>query len=571
MALLVVPAADPEPWPTLGPAACDFLEERSIYGPGSLKGEPYVIDTEFRAQLYKAYEVYPQKASRTIKARGRGGIDIISGKHPLAGRRRFKRVVLSVRKGLAKTEKAAQVTYLELHPEGPARCDGFDSYGRPVGRPVADPYIPMLAVTVEQVEELAYGALYVLCTEGPDADYFDSSLDRVIRLDMRGHADGKAVPLSNSPGARDGGRTSFQNFDEPHRLYLPRHLAAHETMVANLEKRVLEDPWGLYVGTAGEPGQGSVAEGLHAEAEQIAASEISDPQLFYFYRWAKGTYNLKDLDERIDAVEEATGPIGEYGPGQFESIAKQWDRPKADRSYLERVWLNRWTRSEAQAFDPNRWADDLAVPEPLAKGAFVVAGFDGARFRDATAIVLTDIVSGKQQAWATWERPLEAEEWEVPEAEVTAAWEQIIEYFDLWIAFCDPPHWTETVGSWAARWPDQFEEWWTNRTRQMALATRGYREAMLSGALTHVSRPGNHEDETFDRHIAAAGRKDTNLWDQDAETGEQIRLFVLQKLHPDRKFDTAMAGCLSWQARLHALKKGAKSRAKTSFVPYRIR
>ncbi len=37
--------------------------------------------------------------------------------------------------------------------------------------------------------------------------------------------------------------------------------------------------------------------------------------------------------------------MGEFGPGQFESIAKQWDRPKADKAYLERVWLNRWRKS----------------------------------------------------------------------------------------------------------------------------------------------------------------------------------------------------------------------------------
>jgi hypothetical protein len=547
VALLVVPSLDEAPWPTLGGQVCDFLEERSIFGPGSLKGEPYRIDDEFRAQVYRAYEVYPKG-------------------HPWAGRRRFKRVGISVRKGLAKTEKLAQLTLVELHAEGPVRCDGFDAYGEPVGRPVRDPYIPLLAVTVEQVEELAYGALYVIVTEGPDADLFDSSLERIVRLDQHGRADGKAVPLSNSPGARDGARTTFQGFDEPHRLFLPRAVAAHETMVANLEKRVLEDPWGLYVGTAGEPGQGSIAEGIHAEAELIDRGEIDDPQLFYFYRWAKRNYDMTDLDERIEAVTEATGPIGEYGPGQFHSIAKQWDRPKADKNYLERVWLNRWTRSEAQAFDAIRWAEELARPDEIPAGAFVAAGFDGARFRDSTGIVLTDIATGKQQLWATWERPVDVEDWEVPEHEVTAAWEQIVTRFELWRCYGDPPHWTETYGSWAARWPDQFEEWWTNRTSHMAKAVRAYREGQATAAVTHVSRPGNPTDEAFDRHVAAAGRKDVNLWDDDG-----TRLYVLSKIHEDRKFDNAMAGCLSWTAYLDAVKTGAKPRNAEMFVPYRIR
>jgi hypothetical protein len=137
-----------EPWPTLGPQVCDLIEERMVFGPGSLQGEPAVLDDDKRAAIYSFYEVYPQG-------------------HEFAGRRRFKRCGYCVRKGLAKTELMAWVAEAELHPEGPVRCDGFDANGEPVGRPVKAPYIPLLAVTVEQVEELAYGALFYMVTEGP--------------------------------------------------------------------------------------------------------------------------------------------------------------------------------------------------------------------------------------------------------------------------------------------------------------------------------------------------------------------------------------------------------------------
>ena len=548
MGTLVVPGLDAEPWPTLGPQIVDFIEDRFIYGPGSLKGRPYVVDPEFRAFLYRAYEVYPQG-------------------HRLAGRRRFKRVGLSVRKGLAKTEKMAVVAGCELHPEGPVRCDGFDADGDPVGRPVADPYIPMLAVTQGQVEELAYGALYVMLTEGPDADLFDVSLERIIRLDEWGRADGKAVPLANSPGSRDGARTTLNCFDEPHRLHLPRQVEAHETMVANLEKRVLEDPWGLYVGTAGEIGEDSVAEGLHREAEQIRDGLIDDPQLFYFHREAGQGHDLEPLEGRVAAVAEATGPVGEFGPGQFESIARQWDRPSADRSYLERVWLNRWVKSGRQAFDAGRWAElsvrDGRPVQPIASGSFVAAGFDGARFKDATALVITDIPTGVQQVWGLWERPAGADEaWEIDEAEVTASLEDLFRVMQVWKVYADPPHWTETVGSWAGRWPDRVEEWWTNRIRVMAQAVRAYREAMQAGQVAW-SAHAMYADR-FEKHVGAAGRRDQNLYDDDG-----ARLFTLDKIHPDRKFDAAMAGCLSWRCRLDALAKGAKPRAPS--IPRRIR
>lgn len=548
MATLIVPRLDDEPWPTLGPQVCDLLEERSIFGPGSLKGNPYEIDAEGRAAIYRAYEVFPQW-------------------HHFAGRRRFKRVGISWRKGMAKTEKGAQITFAELHPEGPVRCDGFDAYGQPVGRPVRDPYIPMLAVAREQVEELAFGALYVICTEGPDADLFDASMDRIVRLDERGRPDGKAVPLSNSPGARDGARTTFQMFDEPHRLYLPRQIDAHETMVANLEKRVLEDPWGLYVGTAGQPGQESVAEGLHIEAELIERGKIDAPQLFYFHREAGPDYDLTKLDDRIRAVAEATGPVGEFGPGQFESIARQWDRPKADKSYLERVWLNRWTQAARQYLDPGkletlRCTEDVRIPD----GAFVTVGFDGARFKDATGFVVTDIETGIQAPFGLWERTTEdGPGWEVPIDEVNEVFDDIMERFVVWQAYPDPPHYVETVAEWANKHPDQVTEWWTLRRRPMYQALQAYLEAVTTDSVSYASSDAVDVAELL-RHLGNAGKAETNLTD---ETGEKV--YILGKLAPERKFDLGMAAVLSWRARLDAIKAGAEPPADDSFVPVRVR
>jgi hypothetical protein len=543
VSVLIVPSLDEDPWPTLGPQVADLIEECAIFGPGSLKGQPARLDPEKRAALYRMYEVYPQE-------------------HRLAGRRRFKRCSICWRKGLAKTEFMAWVAFAELHPDAPVRCDGFDADGHPVGRPVVDPYIPMLAVTAEQVEELAYGALYTMTTEGPDADLFDSTNERIIRLSPTGRADGKAVPLSNSPGSRDGARTTFQCFDEPHRLILPRQVDAHETMVANLEKRVLEDPWGLYVGTAGEIGQGSIAEGLQTEARLIESKELVDPQLFHFHREASAGYDLDSLSERIAAVTDATGPAGEYGPGQFESIARQWDRPTADKAYLERVWLNRWVKSGRQAFDTKRWAD-LGTADLIEHGSFVTWGFDGARYRDATAFVLTDIPTGRQQLWALWEKPLDAgDDWEVPGAEVADALDQIHAVMKVWRGYYDPFHWSETMKTAAGRYSDDVVvEWRTNRTQAMAWAVRRYREAHSAGTCTWSK--ADPLAEQFGRHIAAAGRSDVNHWDDKGE-----RLFILDKIHPDRKFDAAQAANLSWEARLDALKAGAKPANEYAAMSY---
>ena len=566
--LLVVPGRDEEPWPTLGKEICEFIEDRAVYGPGSLQGEPYVIDPEFKGFIYRASEVYPATVRKPLP----GGKDHAIERHPWAGRRRFKRAALSVRKGLAKTEKQALIVYSHIHPEGPGRCDGFDSSGNPVAAPVRAPYVPMLAYSLDQVEELAYGALKYIIENGPDADYFDVSLERALRLDEYGRADGGAWPLAQSPDSRDGGRTTLNAFDEPHRLYMPRHLKAHETMDANLPKRPLDDPWSLYVGTAGEPGQGSVQEQLHTEAEMIRDGKIERADLFYLYRTDDDPQrDLTDKRERIKAIAEATGPAGEWGPGQFDDIASKWDRPGADTAYLERVWLNRWKKSNEQAFDPKRWGQ-LTRPGTIAKGALVTAGFDGARRKDSTAIVITEVATGTQELWALWERPPDwptgddAEPWEIDENEVEAAVEDLFDVMDVFMFFGDPPYWIEQLGKWAGRYPGKVEEWWTERTRPMAKAIRSYREAMGSGAVGWSKDHRYAAD--FTTQIGNAGRRDVpGLVDDDEQP-----LFVLQKIHQNRKFDGAMAAVLSWAAYLYALRKGAKpTQRKKTWAPKRLR
>ena len=190
--LFSVPPMDAEPYPSLGGQVCDWIEDNLVFGPGDLRGEPAHLDAEKRALIWRMYEVFPVG-------------------HPQAGRRRFRRVAISVRKGWSKTELAAWLTAAELHPDAPVRFDYWDEDGNPVGKGVTDPFIPMVAVTEEQSEELAYGALRVILERSRVADDFDIGIERIMRIG----GDGKALPLASSPDARDGARTTFQVFDEP--------------------------------------------------------------------------------------------------------------------------------------------------------------------------------------------------------------------------------------------------------------------------------------------------------------------------------------------------------------------
>lgn len=537
MATLIIPRLEvsEEPWPTLGPQVCALLEERAVHGPGDLRGRDYVLDDEKRALIYRWYEVYPKGHSR-------------------AGRRRFKRAGLSVRKGTAKTELAAAVAFAELHPDGPVRCDGFDANGDPVGVPVTDPYIPMVAYTEEQTEDLAYAALMVMVTEGYDADLFDAGLERIMRAD----GDGKAVALAAAPDSRDGARTTFQHFDETHRFTSPRLREAHQTMLANIPKRQMADPWSLETTTTYTPGQGSVAEGTHEYAELIDQGRAQDRTLFFFHREAapREDEDLSDPEQIRAAVREASGPAIATWPdfeGQVDSIVSLYNQPDTDRSYWERVWLNRRVQARQQAFDLERW-DELARPlGQIGDGRLITAGFDGARFADATGIVLTDVETGYQTLFAGWEHD-GTDEWEVPEIEVHEAWEEIFARWNVWRAYLDPPYWDNEVAHWQGKYgAGRMVKWATYRRKPTAFMMRNYRMAMQTGALTH---DGNAD---MRRHIANARRHELSLLDENARP-----LWMIRKERHDSPFkiDYAMAGGLSWEAYTDAVAAGATNKKK---------
>jgi phage terminase large subunit-like protein len=533
---LIVPSLDETPWPTLGPQVVDLIEAGACFGPGDLRGQPAKVDDEKRGLIYRAYEVFPRD-------------------HPRAGKRRFKRACISLRKGTAKTELAAWIAFAELHPEGPVRTDGWRRQGSmwvPVGRPVRDPYIPMIAHTEEQTEELAFAALYVMCTEGPDQDWFDATQDRI----RRSNGEGKAVALASAPDSRDGARTTFQHVDEPHRLKLPRQVEAVRTMLANIPKRPLADPWTLSTTTAGVPGEGSVAEQEREYAQQVASGKAKSAQLFYFHREAGPQHDLSSEEGRRAAVVEASGPVVAAW-SDIDSIVALSYEPDTDLAYWERVWLNRWVASARQAFDPVRW-QTLARPAFKAdKRDQISIGFDGARWRDACGFVATHMETGTQWPLAVWEKPLrdnrataevDRDLWEVSDEQVDGVLEEAFDLYKVIRCYADPPRFEANVARWSGKFGSKrVADWFTNRPRQIGQAMRAFRTAQMTGELTH------NGDKTYARHIANSRRHELNVLDDD-----DTPLWTLAKERPDSPLfiDLAMAGCLSWQARLDAISDG---------------
>lgn len=529
--IISVPPMEQDPWPTLGPAIVRWMETNLVFGPGDLRGQPYRLDSEKKALLYRAYEVYPEG-------------------HPQAGRRRFRRVSLSLRKGSAKSELAAAIAAAELHADAPVRVSHFVN-GVPKGRGVIDPYIPLVAYTEEQTEDLTYYALRVMLSEGPLAGDFDIGLERIMR---RG-GDGKAVALSAAPDARDGARTTFQHFDETHRFTLPRLKAAHRTMLANLPKRQIADPWALETTTAPSPGEGSVAEDSMDYARAVEEGQRTDSRLFFFHRQASDKHDLSTVEGIRAAVLEASGPVAAWS--DIEGIVEQWQDPKADLAYLERVWLNRPVQASHQAFDVEQWKSLADLGRVIRQGEMITLGFDGSRYVDATALIATHLKSGFQWPIAIWERPLNAIEWEVPRDQVQAAIDEAFSTWNVWILYIDPYHWDSEQSEWSGKYGEKkVKKFDTTKVRPMAAALKAFRDAITLGDISH------NGDLRLQAHVGNACRRNTTFVDEDGQP-----IWVMTKDRPDsnRKIDAAMAAVLSWQARNDAIAAGAAKESAWSF------
>jgi hypothetical protein len=526
--ILVVPALSEKAWPSLGEQVCDWIEASLTFGPGDLLGQEARVDDELRAYIYALYQVYPKG-------------------HAEEGRRRIKRAGISLPKGSRKTEFAAWLAICELHPQGPVRTVDWSKRGQPIGGPVTDPFIPMVAYTEEQSEDLAYGAMYAIlqqagCTVAQD---FDIGLSRILRLDGAG----KAAPYASAPNSRDGARTTFQHFDETHHMTSDRLKKAHRAMLRNVPKRKIADGWTLETTTAPVPGAGSVAEEMMDYAKAVADGRVKDSSLFFYHRQASDDHDLSTLKGVRAAVKEARGPVASKW-ADLRAIVGQFKDPTADRSELARTWLNRPDKAIDRAFDATAWSR-LAKPGYLpAKGALITLGFDGSRYEDATALVGTEVPTGFQWPLGIWEKPYgpEGQDWEVPTDEVNAAMERAFETWDVWKLYADPPYWETHVDAWAGLYGEErVVKWLTRLWRKIADACRAYANAIVDGDLSQSG------DAAFARHIGNAHRRLLDMRDEDNRP-----VWIIQKERPGspNKMDAAVAGVLSWRARLDALAAG---------------
>ncbi len=517
---------------TLGFAAVDWIEAFLVHGPGDIEGEPVALDDEFAAFVLRAYQVDAE------------------------GRRRVRRAVLSRPKGRAKSELAAMIACFEAL--GPARFDHFAARGEvsawgyrfeegePVGRRVRRPEVLCIATAEDQAGNTYDGIRFMLdpdsCSAALLEDYGRVDVG-LTRINVPGG--GVVEPVTSRDATRDGAKSTFVVADESHLWVLPRLKRMHQVVVRNLLKRKAASGWMLETTTMYAPGEGSVAEGTHAYAQQVAEGRLSDRTLLFDHRQASSRWDPSRKRDRMAGLREVYGPAA--GWMDLAAIAASYDDPQTSAPEWERYWFNRPVSLQGSWLPQRAW-DECHAARSVPDGARVVLGLDGSFNGDCTALVVVQVGEFPHVGVAgLWERPATSTDWQAPILDVE---DRIRDCFLRWEVVevaCDPFRWARTIQ--LLRDEGLPMEEFPQSPARMTPATQRFSDLVNNRALTHDGSP------ELTRHVGNAVLK---------ADSRGTRIYK-ETRHSARKIDLAVASIMAveraawWQSQATADYDAAES------------
>lgn len=541
--------------PTLGPYVLSWIFENLVVPDGPLAGAPLELTPEQQRFVLRFYELDPRGPENAI----------VDG--ALRNARLIRRSVLSRPKGWGKSPLVAALCIAEALAD--VVPDGWDSNGRPVGRPWTSlgfkAKTQVVAVTEDQTVN-TWDPLLEMCREGPVRhNYAIEPLETFVNVPR-----GRIEFTTSAARSREGFRPVFSVMDQTESWISSiggPQLAA--TIRRNLTKTggsSIETP------NAFVPGENSVAEQSWEAWEAQRGGRTKTSGILVDHREAPAETDPSDRSSLL------TGLRFVYGDSVWVDlnrvIADYWD-PNTDPQDARRFYLNQITHASDAWFSQPEWAARGDSSKIVADREVITLGFDGSRKRargvtDATALIACRVSDGhvfEPLDRCVWEQPdgPAGVDWQVPASEVDAAVAECFRRYTVVGFFADPAKWEGYVAAWEAAYVKQLRvrasrdhpiEWWMTggRSALIVRALDQFHTAVVDGEMTH---DGSY---ALTRHILNARRRFSR-------SGLQIK-----KENPDspRKIDAAIAAVLAWQARLVAVAAGVGSE-QNSFVPRRIR
>lgn len=502
---------------TLGYDVANWIEDHCAIPDGDQAGDPFILTPEQLRFILWYYAINKK------------------------GQFLFRRALLVRPQKWGKGPLSAAIACAEA--AGPVLFDYMEG-DVAVGRAWSTPWIQVTAVSEDQTDNVWTALLPMIQLGDMTAEIPDTG---ITRINLPGG--GRIEPVTAAAISRLGQRITFVIQDEPH-SWLPSNGGVK---LADTQRRNLAGMGGRSLGTtnAWDPGENSVAQQTFELNLQDVLIDYPTP--------AKGSFKNKRDRGRILKKAYAGAPWVSLDRIEAECL----ELLPRDPGQAERFFGNRIVAGADKAFDVELFKGLALGEQRIEPGRLIVLGFDGARRRDTTALIATDVELGFQQLIGFWKRPADAspDDWEVDADDVNQTVEDAFETYDVWRLYADPPYWSTEVDHWAGRWgEDRVWNWWTNRRKAMAYATKAWITDMESGELSHDGDP------SFIEHVGNTVKRMTRMRDED--DGSFLWYPSKESADSPNKIDIVMAAILSWEARGDAIKKGAENKSQDTIASW---
>lgn len=441
--------------PTLGPLVCKWIESYLVHSEGDSYGQPFRLIDFHRRFIWRAYELNAD------------------------GSRKYKRGLLGLPKGNAKTELAAAIALAEMG--GPVVFDGWHPDGRPKGRQRTAPDIPVAAASFDQADEL-FRSARAMINEGPLKPFFEVFDTEILQK----QGPGRMYRVAAVAGPNDGKRPTFFVADELHEWTGSKE-RVHLVLSNGRAKR--NDAWELGISTAGWDTTSLLGK-LYAHGKKVQSGEVDDPT--FLFEWLEAS---KDLDISDDVQLRAA--IRSCSPGvdhwlDIENIVEKY-HSMPDHEF-RRYFLNQWTSAPERWLPQEAW-NACAKPRVIPPDMPVVLGFDGSFTGDSTAVVGATVETVPHVfVIAAWEKPIGVDDWRVDVPDVEQTIRNVCAERKVKRVGCDPHRWQRSIEV-LNQEGIPVEIWASHSAAVMSPACQQFERAVLSGSLTHDG------DERLERHI----------------------------------------------------------------------
>lgn len=519
--------SEPGEFPTLGFDVGDWIEANVVIPDGYRRGQPFLLTDEMWRFLLHFYRLDPEALP-------------VDGADP-----RPANVLTFYGGQLRRSQKWGKDPFgaaiILAEALGPARFTGWSADGEPMGAPYPTPHIPCLGTSEEQVDN-TYEPLLSMIRHGPLVDLpgMDAGETRVRLPDG-----GTVVPVSASARARLGQRMTFATLTETHLWTMQggyRRLAgAVKRNIAGMDGRWLE------LTNAWDPTEASEAQATAESANPRVLLDTVEPRRVDDLGDDEALYR-ELLRQYGDSARERGGWVNIKGRIMHE--VRNTGFLEADR---RRFFLNEIVVGESVLVDPVRWDLQAKTDEHLDPKTPIALGFDGSKYRDATALIASRISDGRLFTLRIWERPDDAVEWRVPSIEVDQVVRDTFGAYRVACMFADPWRWQDYLDNWSGEFGDDLVvEFSTNVEQRMDRAIERFQTAFAGLEITH---DGN---DTLTRHVrnavvAKGSRKKPRPGEESALATHYLKL---AKRGDGLLIDAAVAAVLAHEARAHAIEHG---------------